>query len=178
MKEFKCILSKLFKKQTIPLLLLTMLMVLFFVNLFNRPVAYASEQMAFVRCDVFVLDDDVQEVIATDNQIVSNFGVSEIDFSDINVELNAHSKLEFVYSIENITTKNCSFNLKLNDDNIQNIKIEYFIDDCFVGDLTKFDYVLATAESVEIKVVAYVDNVTCNASLNGNLALTFESVGE
>lgn len=177
MKDCKYILSKVFKKQTIPLFLLTVLMVLFFASLFNGPVVYASEQIASVKCDVLCVEGENQKLIATDSQIISDLDVSEINFSDIDVKLNARSKLEFVYLIENITNENRSFKLELKDYNISNFKIEYFIDGDFVGELTTLSHVLLAGENVQIKVVAYVDKITCDASLSGALELTFESVG-
>ena len=173
MRDFKFILSKIFKKQFILLALVTMLTTLFVVNIVNRSNVRASEQLASVKCDVFVVEGKTANLIATDVYIVSDLDVSEIGFGDVNVKLEKNSKLEFVYSIENITNKECVFGLELRDENIQNFKIEYYIDDNFVGDLTKFDYVLATSEFVEIRVVVYVENLCSDANVVGALELSF-----
>ena len=173
MRDFKFIVSKLFKKQFILLALVTMLTTLFMINIANRSDVRASEQLASVECDVFIVDDEKSNLIATDIHIVSNADVSEINFNDVIVKLNSHSKLEFVYLIENITSKDCVFGLELKNENIQNFKVEYYIDDNFVGDLTKFNHIVSISDVVEIRVVIYVDDVGADANLAGALELSF-----
>ncbi len=177
MKEKKYIIAKLIRKQVVLLLLLTAIMILFFIS-FNRPKVYASEQIANVKCDVYIVNGEEYELIATDTQAISGLESSKINFTDIDVALTANSKLEFMYTIENITNEDCVYTLELNKDKIENFKIEYYIGNDFNGDLTSCNYVLAPLSVVEVKVVAYVDNVYCDANLSGSLELTFECVGD
>lgn len=177
MKERIHIIAKLIRKQAVLLFMLSAILVLFFVVM-NRPKVYASEQVANVKCEVSVVNGENRELLASDTQAVSNLESAEIDFSDINAELNKNSKLEFVYTIENVTGSDCVYNLALNKNQIENFKIEYYIGNDFNGDLTSVNYVLAPLSVVEVKVVAYVDSVYCDAYLSGSLELTFECVGE
>lgn len=177
MKEKVNIIMKLIRKQAILLLTLTAIMVLFFVVV-NRPKVYASEQVATVKCDVSVVDGEKQELIASNTQAISNLESTMINFDDINVSLNKNSKLEFKYTIENVTNAECVYNLSLKKDRIENFKIEYYIGNDFNGDLETLNYVLAPLSIVEVKVVAYVDSVYCDACLSGSIELTFECVGE
>ena len=176
MRDFKFIVSKLFKKQFVLLLLVTMVMSLFLINVVNKSSVRASEQLASVKCDVYLIDGQEVDLISTDLHIVSDLDVSEIDFGDVDVKFNASSKIEFVYSIENITNKDCLFGIKLVDNNIQNFKIEYYVDGNLIGDLTSYNHILSTTEIAEIRVVIYVDNVCADANLEGALELSFEGV--
>ena len=177
MKEKIYIVTKFIKKQAIPLLLISMAMVLFFVNFLNRPVAYASEQIASVRCDVCLVDGENVKMVSSDAQLISSLESSVIDFSDINVEIGARSKLEFNYYIENISSGEVNYGLTLNENLIKNFKIEFYVNNVLNGDLTNFNSSIESLDMVEIKVVVYVDNILSDAMLNGSLNLTFESVG-
>ena len=177
MKEKFHIFAKLIRKQAILLFMLTVIVVLFFMSM-NRSTVYASEQVANVCCEVSVVNGEEREIVSTDMQAVSNLESASINFSDVNMNLNNNSKLEFNYTIENVTNENCSFNLELKKNKIENFKIEYYIGNDFNGDLTSCNCVLEPLSVVEIKVVAYVDSVYYDAYLNGSVELTFECVGE
>ena len=177
MKEKSYIILKLIKKQSFPLILLALIMVLFFANFFNKPIVYASEQIAYVKCDVNLVNGEDIDYVCSDEQAISSRENSVINFSDINVNLRAKSKLEFIYSIDNIDDNDCNYILKLNRNLIENFKIEYFVDNMLMGELTSFNSVLKSMESIEVKVVVYVENTKKDATLNGALELTFESIG-
>ena len=178
MKDRYYILTKLLKKQTMALILFSVLMVLFFVALFNRPVAYASEQIAVVSCEVSLVNDDHRVLLAKDIETISNLEESEISFSDIDVKLERNSKIEFDYIITNISNSNCAVNLSLNDKNIENFVVEYYVNDEFCGELIKLESCVESMENINIKVVVYVENPRCDAVLGGSLELIFRSVGD
>ncbi len=178
MKENKYILTKIFKKHTIALLLTIVLLVLCLVSVFNRADVYAAELVANVKYDVFVVNGEEKEIVNADVKTISNLDQAIINFGDINVELDRFSKLEFVYELENINVGNTNFVLSLNESFIENFRIEYYLNDEFCGDLTQIYGTIKTMETVNIKVVVYVENIACDAALNGSLELTFESVGE
>ncbi len=178
MNDKNFILTKIFKKHTIALLLMLVLMVLFFLNVFNKPVVYASEQIARVQCDVVLVNGEGKELISSDIHGVSNLDSSVIDFSNIDIELQRKSKLEINYEIMNIYSSNCNFALNLKENMIENIIVEYYANDNYCGELTKAEFVVQTKEIINIKVVVFVDQPSCDAILNGSLELTFECVGE
>ena len=177
MKEKSYIILKLIKKQALPFLLLSLMMALFFVNFLNKPIVHASEQIVNVKCDVSLINGESKELISADEQAISDLESSVINFSDINVKLRAKSKLEFVYLIDNINDDDCTVNLILNKNLIENLKIEYYVDNNLIGDLTNYSSVLKSWESIEVRVLIYVENVARDANLNGSLELTFESIG-
>lgn len=178
MKETRYILSKLIKKQTIPLLLLTALMVLFFVNLFNRPVAYASELIASVQCNVNVVDGEKVDCLASDYDVISNVDEAIINFSDVNIKLNSSSRIEIDYVVENISKGSCEFKLTLNKEKMNNFKIEYSIDGTETAELTELKHKINFEQISNIKVVVSIDDVCRNAILDGCLNLTFNTIGE
>ena len=101
MKDFKFILSKLIKKQMIPLLFITALMIMIPVFVVNRSDVYASEQLARVSLDVNLVGENVTN-IASDKAILSDFETSNINLSNICVELDRDSRIECLYRVENL----------------------------------------------------------------------------
>ena len=177
MRDNKYILAKVFKKQTIALMLFSVLVVLFLINLFNRPVAYASEQIANVKCDVIVACEDEVNIISSNTQTFSYLDESVINFDDINVDLERDERLEIVYDVININNDNYSFVLKLVDEDIQNFIIKFYLNDELCEGLTEKNVVLKSMETAEFKVVIYVEDYLNDAALNGSLELSFECVG-
>lgn len=173
MKEMKYYLSKLIKRHTIPLLLLTVLMVLFFVNFFNRPNVYASELIAKVDCEINVINGDNVETVSKDHKLISSVDEANINFSDIKTELTSRSKIEVNYNVENISTGDCVFSLNLNKLEMENFDVEYSINDGEFVDLDSVINKINAAEIANIKVVISIDDLSKNAVLNGSLNLTF-----
>lgn len=171
MKEKIYILSKLFKKQTIPLFLLTALMVLFFLNVFSRPAVYAKQQLAKMQYEVAVLNGEEKQIVSRNAKTISNLEKSIISFDDIDVKLSAKSKIEFCYIIENITEENCLVNLKLNDEKIENFVFEWYVNDVFVGETIKIRETIKPLSLLKVTIVAYIENPCCDAILNGTIDL-------
>ena len=177
MKEKGYILAKIFKKHVVALMLFTVLLVLFLVNVFNKQDVYAAEMVANVKCDVFLVNGENRTIISSKVQNISNLDDSIINFSDVDVELDRFSKLEFDYEVENINRSSGTFIFGLKENVIENFVIEYYLNDNFCGDLTETYINLESFEVAKIKVVVYVENMARDAVLNGSLGLTFESVG-
>jgi len=177
MKNKLYILSKVLKNNAIPLLIFSMAMVLFFVGLSNRNIVYASEQIASIQLNVYNTCDGVSNCIASDSRMVSSAETTITGFADVDCELTAFSKIEMCYTINNITSNNCAVNLNLNRYEMQNIKVEYFVNN-EQGELTSLNGFVEAGKTLEIKVVIYVDNVASNAVLGGSLSLVLTSLGE
>lgn len=176
MKDKSYILLKIIKKNTIPLLLLLVAMVLFFTIILDKPIAYAQEQIAGVKCDVCVVEGDSVEVIQTNSTTVSNFEQALIEFGDVNVELNSRSKLEYICSVEKFCDDDCELTLKLDKTNLVNFKIEYYVDDIiFEGE--ELNYNITGSDLVKVKVVLSIVDVSKDAVLNGSISLTLCSLG-
>ena len=173
MKDFKFIASKLFKRCGAVVVLAAICCFTFCLSVFNKPVVYASEQIALVECVASVQDGENKNVLSKDVKIFSDSDNSSLNFCDVDVELNSTSKLEYVYNISNISDDDCLVNLSLSKNSLENFKVEYYIDDNFVGDLTKFNHIVSISDVVEIRVVIYVDDVGADANLAGALELSF-----
>jgi len=176
MKERTYIALKLIRKHTIPLLLLMMALVLFFMN-FNRLVAYAQEQVASIDYSVCVVEGESVENVYNDHMVVSNAESTEISFDDVSVKLNSKSKLEFVYDIKNLSNENCELDLILNASELINFKVEIFADDESFGETTTLRYVIESNDLVKIKVVLSICNIAKNASMSGSMSLTMVTIG-
>lgn len=177
MKEKFYIAKKIIHKQAIPLLLFSVLVLIVFVSVFGGRNAYASEQIAKVQCDVYVVNAEKQ-LVTSNLQFVSNLDSAVIELDDIDVEMDKHSKLEINYSVENITDRDFNFVLKLNEDEIENFKIEYYINNEFAGDLSNFTCVVEAFNTMDVKVELFVNDTLLDAYLSGSLELNFEFVGE
>ena len=152
-------------------------MVLFFVGLSNRNVAYASEQIASVQLEVYNTCDGVSDCVASDSRMVSSAETTINGFADVDCELTAFSKIEMFYTINNITANGCAVSLNLNKHQMKNIKVEYCMEEEYL-ELTSLNSFIEAGKTLEIKVVAYVDNVLSDAMLGCSLSLVLTSLGE
>lgn len=176
MKDFKFILSKLIKKQMIPLLFITALMIMIPVFVVNRSDVYASEQLARVSLDVNLVGENVTN-IASDKAILSDFETSNINLSNICVELDYNSRIECLYRVDNLCENDCLISVNLKNAYLDNILVEYEIGE-EVGTLNSLGYNLSAGESVEIKIIISIENVAKDAALSGELCLTLCDMGE
>lgn len=169
MKDLHYITIKLLKKHTIPLMLLLVAMVLFFVNSFNRPIALAQEQIANVYFSVNVCNDSVIDNICSNNITVSNGKQTSVNFGEVDVNLKANTCVEIIYVIENIRNGKNLVTFNLNEENLINFKVDFFINNEFFGDLKTFDYTINKQDILKIKIVLSIVDVSQNACLNGGL---------
>ena len=176
MKDFKFILSKLIKKQMIPLLMITLIMFILPIFVLNRSDVYASGQLAKVGFDVNMVGDDVTN-IASDSAILSDFDTSNVNLSNICVELDYNTRIECLYTIENLSSNECLVSLNLKNAYLENILVEYQIGE-EVGSLNSLGYSLLAGESVNIKITISIENVARDAALSGELCLTLCDMGE
>lgn len=174
MKDKIFITIKLFKKHTIPLMLLLVAMVLFFINIFYVPKVYAQEQIAKVEYSVNVIDDENVNNLAFNQLVVANNETSNINLSDINANLNKNSYIEIQMVVENIFEENVKLTLSLNKLKLKNFIVNFYVDG---KESSSLEHLLNAKENVEIKVFLKIENVAQDASLCGNLRLNISQVG-
>ena len=173
MKEKTYIITRLITKSLLPLLLFIVSMVSFFVNLINRPVAYASEYVANVECSVNLVNGKNVENLSFDRKLISSLDDCFISFSDIDVKLDKNSRIEIDYVIENIMNYEQRFNIEFSKKQLKNFNVDYSINGGNFNCLDKLYQNILAEEVVQIKVVISIADVKQNAALGGDLKLTF-----
>lgn len=176
MKDFKHIAFKIFKSGAWLPLLFVVTAIFMFSNALNYNVVYASEQIALISCKACVVEADNISVINQNCKVFSDSDNSSLSFCDSDISLNSKSKLEYVYNISNISSKDCLVNISLNKLEMQNFKVEYFIND-EVGNLNNLSFVVGYGAEAEVKVVVSIDNISQNAILDGSIDVTVSSIG-
>ena len=177
MKDKRLILFKLIRKHTIPLMLLLVAMVLFFICVFNPPKVYAQDQIASIDYEVCVIDGENVDLVTFNQAVVSNNKDTIIKFDNIDLQLTKTSFIEFDFLIENIVDENIKLSLELNQTNLVNFNVLLLVDDVCIGELDAFEKILERKQSVNLKVVLKIENLAFDAILNGDLNLNISQVG-
>ena len=175
MKEFNYIASKIFKRGFCFVLLIAICFFAVCLNVFNKQDVYAKEQIAIVNCCVNLVEDENKELITEDVKMFSNLDTSSMNFGDVNVKINARSRIEYVYSVNNISSSDCVFALNLEKEKLENFKVEYFVDEDNSSS-TETALKVKSGKTAKFTVVVSIENVSKNAVLDGSLNISIKKV--
>lgn len=176
-KENFFILFKVVKQHTIPLAIILMAMILFFINFSNSKNVFATQQVAEVKMNVIHVNNGTTELLQQSKKTLTNNEFSISNLANINVNFSATSSLEFIYKLKNITDSDCYYSLTLNQTEMENLLIKYYIKD-ESGLLTTYSSSIKSGEMLDIRVVVSIENLARNATFNGDLMLTISNLGE
>lgn len=119
---------------------------------------------------VNLIEGESVRLLHQEQKLLEKNEVAKINMQNVGVAFNSNTKLEYVFEIQSKTDNNCVLSFKLINDKIENILIEYQIED----NVQRFENVsidLLKGESVSIVFLISIENPSLDACLNGNIEI-------